>query len=205
MRYNLISYAIDFISFYIQKTKQLDKINSIILFGSVVRGEAEKASDIDIFIDIIKEDKKIDAEAKEILQDFFDSAKYKNYWSLIGIENKISLAIGEIDKWTELKPSIIADGIILYGKYKPEIIGGRHKTFFVWENVKPDTKRVLLNKQMFGFKQKEKFYQGLLQKYNSQRLGKGCILVPGENSNIFLKFFRKYNVSVKIKKILEYD
>src|SRR3990167_7304033 len=101
MNSKLISYAMDFSSFLIQKIKEKEKIRNIILFGSVSRDEANKKSDIDIFIDLIKEEE--------------------------------------------------------------------HKVFFVWENIKPNSKRVLFNKQMFGYKQNKKFYQGLIQKYNGER------------------------------------
>jgi len=50
MKSKLIAYAMDFASFLIQKIKNIDNINNIILFGSVAREEADKTSDIDIFI-----------------------------------------------------------------------------------------------------------------------------------------------------------
>ncbi|MAH47999.1 hypothetical protein CMI37_19410 [Candidatus Pacearchaeota archaeon] len=203
MKSNLIAYALDFVSFLIQKTKQKDKIKNIILFGSVARDDASKTSDVDIFIDVINESK-IEQELDRTLSEFLDSTKYKNYWKALGIENEIKLSIGNLNKWKELKPSIIANGILLYGKFKPEIKEGEHKVFFIWENIKPNSKRVLLNKQLFGYKQKQNSYDGLLQKYEGKRLGKGCIIVPLEYSKIFHNFFKKYKATVKIKKVLEY-
>ena len=204
MDYNLISYAMDFASFIIQKLKDEDKIRNIILFGSVSRGESTKDSDIDIFIDVSREDEKIKKELKEIQIDFFNSAKYKQYWKLLGIENDITLIIAELKKWKEIKPSIIANGIVLYGKFKSEIKEGEHKTFFIWENIYPNSKRVLFNKQIFGYKQNKKEYSGLLNKYSGERLGKGCIIVPLENSIIFHNLFKKYKITVKMKKVLVY-
>jgi len=204
MTSKLIAYAIDFTSFLIQKTKNKDKIKNIILFGSVARNEPEKNSDIDIFIDVIKENKKLENELRKHIDDFYDSTKYQNYWKLLEIKNDISLKIGELNKWKELKSSIIATGILLYGKYKSKTKEGKYETFFIWENIKPNSKRVLFNKQLLGYKQKNKFYDGLIQKYNGKRLGKGCIVVPLEHSNIFLKLFRKYKITVKIKQVLDY-
>lgn len=204
MRYELIAYAMDFASFLIQKLKEKDKINNIILFGSAARGEAGKSSDIDIFVDLVKENSRLEEDIQSCLDRFFDSVKYKDYWKLLGVKNEIKLMKGELDKWKSLKPSIIANGILLYGKYKPEIKDGKHMVFFVWENVRPNSKRVLFNKQLFGFKQGEKFYNGLIQKYNGERIGKGCILVPIDKSVIFHNHFKKYTVNVKIKKVLEY-
>ena len=204
MRYELIAYAMDFASFLIQKVKENDKINNIIFFGSAARGEAEKSSDIDIFVDLVKEDSNLEKDIQYCLDRFFESTKYKDYWKLLGIRNEIKLMIGELDKWKSLKPSIIANGILLYGKYKPEIKDGKHTTFFIWENIKPNSRRVLFNKQLFGFKQGVRFYEGLIQKYKGERLGKGCILVPLDKAIIFHNHFKKYKVNVKIKKVLEY-
>jgi len=45
----IIAYAMDFCSYLISK---IDKgINSIILYGSIVRGDFDEESDIDLFID----------------------------------------------------------------------------------------------------------------------------------------------------------
>lgn len=204
MNLKLISYAMDFSSFIIQKIKEREKIRNIILFGSVSRDEANKESDIDIFIDLAREEPKIEKEIIDILEKFLDSTKNKNYWKPLGINNEIKLTIGALDKWKQLRPSIISNGILLYGKFKPEIKEGEHKTFFIWENIKPNSKRVLFNKQLFGYKQNKKFYLGLIQKYHGERIGKGCIITPLENSNIFHKLFKKYKINVKIKKVLEY-
>lgn len=203
MKNNLISYGMDFTSFLIQKIENKSPIKNIILFGSVSRDEAEKESDIDIFIDVNKENPKLNKEIEDILEIFLDSAKYKNYWKLLNIKNEIKLTIGVLDKWEELKSSIVANGVVLYGKFKSDI-KGEHKTLLVWENIKPNSKRVLFNKQLFGFKQGKKFYSGLLQNYEGTRLGKGCIIVPLENSLIFQRLFKKHKISFKIKKVIEY-
>lgn len=203
MKYNLISYGMDFASFLIQKIKDKDLINNIILFGSVSREECDETSDIDVFIDVNKENPKLENEIEQILEDFLDSAKCKNYWKLLGIKNEMKLKIGKLDSWKELKPSIVSNGITLYGKFKSDV-NGKHKALFVWENIRPNSKRVLFNKQLFGFKQVKKFYQGLLQKYDGERLGKGCIIVSLENSLVFQKLFKKHGIQFKIKKIIEY-
>ena len=204
MKEKLIAYALDFVSFLVQETKHRQNIKNIILFGSVSREEADKKSDVDLFIDLIKAEPKVENEFEKIRDDFMASVKVKRYWSLLGITNEVSLTVGKLEEWTELHPSLIANGIICYGKYKPEIKQGTHLSFFMWENIKPNSKRVLFNKQMFGYKFKGKAYSGLLQKVNGQRLGKGCISVPLESATPCLKLFRQHKITVKIKKVLEY-
>lgn len=203
MKPNLISYGMDFASFLMQKIKNKDSVKNIILFGSVSRKEEEETSDVDIFVDVNIENLGLEKEINQILNRFLDSTKYKNYWKLLGIKNEIKLTIGKLDDWEELKPSIVSNGITLYGKFKSDI-KGKHKTLFVWENVAPNSKRVLFNKQIFGYKYGKKSYMGLLQKYSGERLGKGCILVDLEHYLIFYKLFQKYRISMKIKKVLEY-
>lgn len=204
MKSKLIAYAMDCTSFIIQKSKNKERIKNIILFGSVAREEADRESDIDIFVDVTKSSEKIEKEFDRLVDAFHESTKYKNYWNMLDVKNDIKLTIGKLDEWKELKPSVVANGIVLYSKFAPEMKEGKHKTFFIWENVKPNAKRVLLNKQLFGHTQGKKFYDGLIQKFNGERLGKGCILVPLEHATVFMKLFRKHKVSVKIKKVLEY-
>lgn len=204
MKSKLVAYSMDFASFLVQKTRFQDSIRNIVLFGSVARGEASAESDVDIFVDVIADDKNIELNIRKCLDDFLDSTKYNNYWSMLGIENDIKLTIGELNKWKSLQASIIANGITLYGKFKTATKEGSHKTLFVCENIKPDSKRVLFNRQLYGYNQNKHFYKGLIQKYNGERLGKGSIIVPLEHSNIFHDFFKKNKITVKIKKFLEY-
>ncbi len=178
---------------------------NVILFGSVAREEAGKDSDIDLFIDVIDESDTLEREIRKNLDDFYASAKFKSYWRLLEVKNEIKLTIGQLSRWEELQPSLIANGILLYGKFTPETTAGKHQAFCIWENIKPNSKRVLFNKQLFGYKQNGKFYAGLLLKYGGERMGKGCIAVPLEQNIIFLKLFRKYKIKVKIKKVLDYS
>lgn len=204
MNSDLIAYAMDFASFLVQKTFAKEKIRNIILFGSVARGEADKASDIDIFIDVPKETTAFDEDIRKAAEAFRATTKYRSYWKPLGVENEIRPIAGQLRKWKELKPSIIANGIVMYGKFKPDVKEGTHLAFFIWENIKPNAHRVSFNKKLFGHRQGKKFYNGLLQEYGGERVGKGCIATPLENANIFQQLFRTYKVSVKIRKVLEY-
>lgn len=204
MASNLTPYALDVVSFLLQKVKRKEVIKNIILFGSVARDEADKTSDVDIFIDVVAENTSFENECTHILSSFYASTKYTHYWKLLGITHEIKLHIGILEKWTELKPSIISGGIVLYGKFMPKIKEGKHSVFFIWENITPNSIRVLFNKQLFGYTQNEKHYSGLLEKYNGERLGKGSIVVPLEHSAVIHHHFKKYKIAVKIKKVLEY-
>ena len=146
----LISYSLDFVSYLLQnlKKEEISKIKSIILFGSVAIGKADKESDIDIFID--SPDKKIEKEVKEIIHSFYNSSKLKNYWNLLNIKNEINVIVGQLDNW-KLKDSMLGNAIILYQKYTPKLEEGKNKVILSWSNIKPDSKRVMLNKKKSGY------------------------------------------------------
>ena len=203
MKDNLIAYALDFTSFLIQKVN-LEEIKNIILFGSVARGEEGRESDVDLFIDTLKENPSAEKKYAAVVELFMQSAKYKHYWKPLGVENQIRLTVGRVEKWKKLHPALVANGITLYGKYKSSLKEGKHQVFFIWENIKPNPRRPLFNKRSFGFKGTRRFYPGLLQKYGGERMGKGCILVSLEQASFFLKFFRQNKVTVKIKKAIIY-
>lgn len=193
----------DFVSFLLENLK-IDDIKNIILFGSVARGESDKESDIDIFIDILDSKEYYKNIIPKIEDKFFKSYKFLNYWSLKGIRNHFNIVIGELNHWKELKNSIISNGITLYSKFKETPENQEYKVLFAFEKIKPESKRVTLSKKIFGYKKKDKQYRGLLKRYNGVKIGSGSILVPLEHYSIFHKLFRKYLVKVKILKFIEY-
>ena len=199
----LLSYAVDFTSFFLERIDK-GKIDKIILFGSVARGEADSDSDIDLFIETVN-NVNIEKFVKKIKGEFFSSTKFKNYWELKGISNDIKIIAGRVDKWKNIKNSIISNGILLYGKYESTPRDAVHKTIFSWEKIKPESKRVLLFKRLFGYKAEKKEYAGLLNKYSGEKLSKGSIIVPAKYSAVFMKLFREMKVTIKIRKIVEYS
>lgn len=203
MNKKLLSYAVDFASFLLERIDK-DKIEKIIIFGSVAREEADSDSDIDLFVEVINH-AKIEKSIKEIKTEFFDSIKFKNYWSLKDIKNDIKITAGKIDEWEDIKNSIISNGILLYGKYESTPKNAIHKTIFSWENIKPESKRVLLFKRLFGYKAEKKEYGGIIKQYEGEKLGKGSIMVPTKYSNVFMKLFKEMKITVNIRKIVEYS
>ena len=201
MNKKLIGYALDFVSFLLERINII-KIEKVILFGSVARGEADQKSDIDIFIES-KFD--IEKQIEKIKNQFYSSTKFENYWKLKNITNDINPIVGEVKKWNELENSIISNGFLLYGKYESMPKNAVHKTLFSWDNIKPESKRVLLFKRLFGYKSDKKTYNGLIDKYASEKISKGSILVPTKNSLVFMKLFKEMKITVRIRKIIEYS
>ena len=55
--------------------------------------------------------------------------------------------------------------------------------------------------QIYGFKSKGKRYDGLIDKFNGEKLGKSSILLPVEHKKIIFDLIKKYKVSAKFKEI----
>jgi predicted nucleotidyltransferase len=190
----LISYAMDFASYLILKSED---INQIILHGSVSRGDFNENSDVDIFIDTNKKnsDKKIDL----ITENYYKTNKFKE-WKLKGIENPFSVIVGGLNdkEWKDLKRAIINTGITLYGKYKENVEKVNQYVVLTFENIKPEKKRVAVHRKLFGFGKGKKRYSGEVEKSKAIRIGKGVILVPVENIKKIKEYLRKKKVQFKI-------
>ncbi|MBI2576286.1 nucleotidyltransferase domain-containing protein [Candidatus Woesearchaeota archaeon] len=204
MKYDLLAYSMDFGSFFLQKTKHAASIKSVILFGSVARFESDKKSDVDIFVDVSGDPDEVQKESADITDDFYDSIKFTKYWKLLNVTNKFKVMAGRLGQW-ELKNSIISNGIILYGKYKSLPEKGAFLVLFSFENISPNTRRVMLNKKIFGYSHSGRRYEGLLEQFQGTKLSKGTIAVPVEHSNPFMKLFRDFKIPVRIRKVIDYS
>lgn len=188
-KFLFISYALQFSSFLLEKKKIAEKIDNIILFGSMVSGNFDEESDIDIFVDT---DEKNEEEINKELY-AFNKSKYYDYWKLKGLKNEISLKIGRLEKWKELKREIISNSIVLYGKFNSKPDKLKHLAI-----VKINTsnflrkKQVLFWRKLYGYKQKigKKIYtsEGLMFELNGKKLDKGIILLPYEKINRLYEF-----------------
>ncbi|MDD4877974.1 MAG: nucleotidyltransferase domain-containing protein [Candidatus Nanoarchaeia archaeon] len=194
---SLASYASSFASFVIGHA-DLSKLKNIILFGSAARGDAGDDSDIDIFIDGALSQKEVD----KILLQFSRTDAFKK-WGLLGISNEIKPIAGNLDEWSDLKQSIIADGIVLYGNFKEMPENAKPMALFSWEEIKPNSNRVLFNKRMFGFLHYGKRYEGLLETIDGKKIGKGAVFVPDEKHKEVLELFKRHDVKFSMKKVLE--
>lgn len=184
-------YASAFVSSVLPK---LYGIREIVLFGSVVRNDAGRESDVDMFFDI--EDKKNEEKIKSILDGEikkFYKSKIAEIWSLKGINNAINVKVGKLEEW-KLKRSIISEGIILYGKYKeiPEKIKG-----FAYFNIRPVkdiSKRNRIIRTLFGRKEKTYFSKGIIENFAGKKLSPDSFAVPKEHSMEIIKILEEEKI-----------
>lgn len=196
---SLVAYAHDFVSYLLmEKYMENYEVRNIILYGSVVRGDFTKTSDIDIFIDV-DADEKLKDLVKTTTTNFYGSLWFKK-WERLGIKNTISCLSGSLNEWKDLKRSMISNGMVLYGSYRPETKGKLASLFYV-ESVKPESKRVFINRKLFGYTRYGKKYAGLVQRHDGEKVGRGCFLVPMEFTQKILQFFRKNKVKATVREI----
>lgn len=200
MNYKLIAYACDFVSFLLEKIKEkTDKINQIVIFGSVTRAEDSKESDIDLFLDT--PDSTLENEINDLKEKFYDSIKVKKYWSLLGVDNDFHCVVGELEKWDDLKRSIISNGIVLYGRYEG-ITKTQHYFLFIVTPGRSRNKNISVWRKLYGYKQRigKKTYikKGLVNDYNGKKLARGVFIIPSKNSQKIISFLKKERFKYKI-------
>ncbi|MBU0627719.1 MAG: nucleotidyltransferase domain-containing protein [Nanoarchaeota archaeon] len=196
-RSDLISYAVNFVSFLIKKSP---KISKVILFGSVARGDFDDKSDIDLFVDTESGKKDI-----EILLELYEKSEESRKYRLEGIKNDIMLKVGKLDKWGSLKLSIASDGILLYGKYEESPKGIKNYLLFKISAGKMERKnKIKIWRKVYGYRQKigKKVYysKGLVE--GGKKLGFGLFFMPSDKSREMIDFLRKNKVDYEIKEIL---
>lgn len=193
----LIAYASDFISTLLENNIILEKA---ILFGSVVTQEFDEESDVDIFLETEENEKRINNLLTQ-----FEKTKGQN-WKLKGIENPISLKIGRLEKWPELRRSIQSYGIILYSIFKeiPEEVNSYH-LFILNFNSLLRLKKVNLWRKLYGYTQKvkNKKYEmsGVIEKLGGKKLERGIVIIPSNKTKELKDFLNKNKINYKLIEI----
>jgi len=193
----LISFAYDFVSYLLQNFDR-GEIDRIFLFGSVIRDEAKKDSDIDIFID---SHHNIQNKVNKILDMFYNSSKYIKYWKPLNVKNEIKVIVGSFENYPDLKRSIISSGLVLYSSFKENISGNNYSLFTV--NYKGKFKhKVRLWRKLYGSTQtrNKKTYvsKGIVERNNGRKISKAVFIVPIGNSNFVIKELKKLNIGYKV-------
>ena len=192
----LKGYANYFVAYLFNNLKSVDNIKRIVLYGSAAKGETNKDSDIDLFIEINRKNEKFSKEIYKIEKNFYESREAALFKSK-GINNKFDIKIGFLKDWKLLYRSIASTGIILYGHYEAEELpsGVKHFIIVFWDKIEKN-RGAFLNK-VYGFKIGNKRYSGMLEKFGGKRTGKSCIMLPIENKDDIFRLLREHKVNAR--------
>lgn len=197
---NFIAISYSYLSYLFRDKQIKDKIKRIYLFGSVVRGEADENSDIDIFVDIGKlessNEKIIKKQCELALKQFYKIEGKK--WEYKGITNKFSLKVGNLNEW-DLKNSIEREGIVLYST--TSISNLTKYLLFSFEAIKNPKKRIRVVRKLFG--RKDQLYKdnGLVGKFSGKVITPRSFFVSSDGLVDITSFFSKEKVKFSFEEI----
>jgi predicted nucleotidyltransferase len=190
-----LAYSLNFISF-IMLEKISEKILSVYLFGSSIRDELDKESDIDIFISCKKADEDEILKSAEIAEKRFRLSKDFDKWKLLYFTYPFSIKTGNIDEW-ELKNSIKTEGIQLFSKNVTESSHER-SVIFIIDLPKNKKTYLSLTRELFGRKDKNFTSMGLVEKQNGIKLGAGIFMTPKTSQTEFISLLHKQKINFRM-------
>jgi len=181
-----------------KKFSKVEDVKSVILYGSLARGEFTSRSDIDLFILTTKDKTQIEILDKVIE---FEPEIGRNIQPTIR-------TIAELQKTdTGLLQNIFQEGKILYLKEPydiPSAILLQQKPYLIYSFqisslLQKDKAR--FNRQLYEQKRKGYKYKGLLQEIGGQKLSAGCVMIPYVQKQKIEKFFKKFKVGFEQLKV----
>lgn len=197
-----IAYAQDALTFLFLDHEDKSKIKGIYLFGSSVRGELEKESDIDLFIDCKKIDEgRIQKTAEQAIRRFHQS-KDNEKWKNLGFEHPLSIQAGDLDTWS-LKSSIISEGITLYSN-KPSSLPVERKILITFTLPKNKKKYLKFIRMLFGRKEEGYKDKGILDASGGTRIGSNVIILPLGMHKKITEEMNKEKIEYSLREICEF-
>ena len=194
----LISLAQAYASYLFRDPSLPSGIQGIYLFGSVARGDFGKKSDVDIFIDVEKENEKsLEHAAQRALKRFLSSEECKKF-ALLGVKNEIRALVGQLKEW-ELKESVEKEGLVLFS----QSVSTHLKKYFLVRisPIKNIATRNRVMRKIAGRKERHYQEKGLIAEKGGEMVDPKVFLIPAENINPFLMLFSREKAQYKLTEI----
>ncbi len=179
---------------FTSKIKDFDGIVSVVLFGSVARGEATSKSDVDLMVIYSDKNpetiKKINSLATEKLQ-------------------VLHFTLEELKDEPTLAGALSGEGILLYGKPVTICMEGddlksqmliTYDTGHLERNIRSTLYRSLYGGTSTYIKngvKKTKYYPGIVEQVRAQKLTKAVIIVDRHNAPEIIKTLRRFKAKWK--------
>ncbi|MBI2564778.1 nucleotidyltransferase domain-containing protein [Candidatus Woesearchaeota archaeon] len=204
----IFAYLYDFISMLMDKKESKEYIENIILFGSVARGDFDKESDIDLFIEIKDLSNKLIVE--KIVRETIDRFEVhaEKTWRLRLIDLPIKPIVGKLSEevWEDLHDEIKKYGVNLYGKYSATMPNLKHYSLVSYSlNKLKQNKKVNLLRKLFGYriKKKNKIYEqkGMLSSLEGIKLMANQILIKANDLKKIADIFKSFKVTYTVRDV----
>lgn len=193
----LLALCSAYTSYLFREPEAVENITRIFLFGSVARGDFDRQSDIDLFIDVPqKEAARVQKLAKSALKKF--SAAEMKRWELRGIENKLSIKVGTLEEW-ELREAVEREGLLLYASSAVPSL--KKYLLFTFVPITEPRKRMQLNRLIFGRREKHFRGTGLVGKYAGRIFSPRVFLLSSDGLKEITSLFSKAKVSFKFEEV----
>ena len=202
----LFSYVYDFISQMLENRDIFGKIRKIILYGSIVRSDFTRDSDIDLFIDIIPSANpvKINESVRKEVNKFEARAEKTLY--LRGINLPLKIIVDDINKerWKHLHDELKGYAHILYGKYEGLPEQRVHKVIVNYDLKALSQKdKMSFLRKMFGYRlvkgKKEYVQKGLISEIGGEKLNPGTLLIAKESWHSVKKILNEYSLKYNLR------
>ncbi len=176
------------------KIKDFDPVISIILFGSVARGEATVESDVDIAIIYSKKDDEIVRKINSLKPEEFQL---------------IHLSIEELKEEPTLIGALSGEGILLYGRPITVLLDDmelKSKMIIAYDTSRLDQNaRSKLNRALYGGKstyfkdnkKETKFYPGIVDTIRAEKIGKSVLMIDRKNYPEITKTLKLFHAKWK--------
>lgn len=179
---------------FTNKIKNFDEILSVVLFGSVARGDFDKYSDVDIAIIYSRKNPEIIQKINLLAPEKFQV---------------LHLTLDELVDEPTLAGALSGEGILLHGKpvtlsiededLKSQMIIA-YDTTDLKRNIRSKLYRTLYggsSTYYVGGVKKKKKYPGIIERITAKKLAKSVILVDRHNAPEIIKTLRRFNAKWK--------
>lgn len=199
---NALSYCFNLLSFVFQNP-DAQRIRSIHLFGSAVRGELHPKSDIDLFVECKKEDEKRVEQVVNSGIVKFESSKDYQKWKLLKFTYPFAVNFGRLQEW-DLKLSIASEGIQLYNKENTVSMGER-KVLFTIKYPKGKKNYIKLRRLLFGRDEEYYIGTGLVGSMKGKKTSSNVFIIPKEGQTRMREILAKEKVEFSMQEIMVLD